>query len=283
MKKRFKNIPVIRAGRDHFSRNGILCVFLLIMIIFTFSLGLMPPDGNTSTYEYGMTDEEKIKETEESGDFGYILASRETTLLVKGEKKIKEIKDTADYSTRARLDVPMLIQFPELPTGCESVALTILFQDLGEDIEKELIAREYLIYSDTDLNEGFLGDPFSEVGAGIYSHGLTGTAWFYIHDNKRPYSAVDLGGESFETLLKVIDAGIPVAVWTTSGYVDFMGYDHGFYLEEHCVVMCGYDLDEDKVYLSDPQIGYSECSLKRFRKLYNQIGRYAMTVFNVEG
>ena len=67
------------------------------------------------------------------------------------------------------LDVEAIYQEPELPTGCESVALTMLLQYEGFELDKTTIAEEYLIYSENwNFDEGYVGDPASYEGAGCF-------------------------------------------------------------------------------------------------------------------
>ena len=199
----------------------------------------------------------------------------------KAALKIEDIKKKDKTRDSVKLDVPEIIQYPELPTGCESVSLTIALNSLGEKLEKTDIAEKYLIISD-DVNTGFVGNPFDYGGAGIYPEGLTETAWVYIKDKNADLGAASLLGDSFDTVLKVVDSGIPVVIWTTSYYGPVMDYEDDFYLNEHCVVLYGYDKDEGLVYLSDPETGYNTCDIDQFEGIYNETGKMAMAVFSLE-
>lgn len=57
-----------------------------------------------------------------------------------------------------RLEVPVLFQAPELPTGCESVALTMALNYHGFGLEKTTIANDYLIYDNGNFAEGYMGN-----------------------------------------------------------------------------------------------------------------------------
>ena len=71
-------------------------------------------------------------------------------------------------------DFPHILQLPELPTGCEITALTMMLRYYGYDIDKETMASQYLptvsidsAYYDEegngygpDLYHYFVGDPF---------------------------------------------------------------------------------------------------------------------------
>ena len=51
-------------------------------------------------------------------------------------------------------EIQPILQEPELPTGCESVALTMALEYLGFELEKTTIADQYLIRSATNFAEG---------------------------------------------------------------------------------------------------------------------------------
>ena len=67
-----------------------------------------------------------------------------------------------------------ILQNPELPTGCESVALTMVLKYLGFDLEKTTIADDYLVFADRNFAMGYIGNPHTEDGAGIFAPGLGG-------------------------------------------------------------------------------------------------------------
>ena len=46
------------------------------------------------------------------------------------------------------IDMENILQNPELPTGCESVALTMVLNYLGFDLDKTTIADDYLVFGD---------------------------------------------------------------------------------------------------------------------------------------
>ena len=74
------------------------------------------------------------------------------------------------------IEVDNIMQYPELPTGCETVALTILLNHLGFPADKVDIARNYLpkldfywengILYGADYKTTFAGDPESEYAYG---------------------------------------------------------------------------------------------------------------------
>lgn len=186
------------------------------------------------------------------------------------------------------LAVPNIMQNPELPTGCESVALTMLLHYWGYDtLEKCEIADNYLTYDSTNFVTSFVGDPHTENGAGIFAPGLTAAANRFLKDHGDSRIARDLTGTSFEGLLAYVSQGDPVVVWNTvdmqepgdvNAHYYYQGKTYNFYKEEHCMVLCGYDLTQGTVLVSDPQAGLVWRDLDEFSSIYKKMGSNAMTI-----
>ncbi|GAX04209.1 hypothetical protein IWT140_01847 [Secundilactobacillus pentosiphilus] len=123
-----------------------------------------------------------------------------------------------------KLDVPLIAQRPELPTGCEITAVTMLLQYTGAQVDKVQLARE-MPYDDSDCNQGFVGNPFTENGNSIYPPALIDLIAKYAGH------ATHLTGADLPTLKAQIDQNRPVVVW--------VGEFDGFHT--HALVMIGYD------------------------------------------
>lgn len=67
-------------------------------------------------------------------------------------------------------DAEVIGQNPELPTGCEITAVTMMLRYAGKDVNKIQLARE--MPRSNDGNKGFVGDPFSVTGWWISPLGL---------------------------------------------------------------------------------------------------------------
>ena len=89
-----------------------------------------------------------------------------------GELPVLEKTD----KTSEEIEMENILQNPELPTGCESVALTMVLKYLGFDLEKTTIADDYLVFADRNFAMGYIGNPHTEDGAGIFAPGLVKTA-----------------------------------------------------------------------------------------------------------
>ena len=95
--------------------------------------------------------------------------TEELDILTKEDaEKDFDLVSYEDLPRSVSLKVPEVRQLPELPTGCESVALTMALEYEGFMLYKTTIAREFLVYNqETDnMAIGYIGDPFSKDGAG---------------------------------------------------------------------------------------------------------------------
>lgn len=186
------------------------------------------------------------------------------------------------------LEVPLVLQEPELPTGCESVALTVLLMYEGYELEKTTVADEYLPYSaNGDFSEGYIGDPYTYEGAGCFPPSLVEAADLFLEEHHSAKRAVNLTGRSLEELFHYIADGIPVAVWGTQYMTDTWLYEEGFseggieyrwYENEHCIVLSGYDLEKGILMVNDSLVGVIERDLRGFEELYDMTGQLAVAI-----
>ncbi len=187
------------------------------------------------------------------------------------------------------LDVPELLQSPELPTGCESVALTMALQYEGIELAKTTIAREFLIYNrETDNTAlGYVGDPFSDSGAGCFAPVIAATATDFFEDQGLDYTAYDITDSTIDELLAYVAANTPVVLWTTMYMAEpeFTGEDgeyngrmYRWYRQEHCVVLSGYDLEGGTLQINDPLEGIVTRDKEEFERIYNLTGCNAVVL-----
>ena len=197
------------------------------------------------------------------------------------------------------LNVSNIMQYPELPTGCESVALTILLNHLGYKADKMTIARDYLPKLDfywyngvlygADFRTTFAGNPESEYAYGCYAQCITTTANNYLNDNGFGGKAYNITGSDFDSLLyDYIDKDIPVLIWITSSNLHETmltsvwttpdGERVQWKAYEHCVVLTGYDLDNQLIYVSDPLVGNTSYDYGRIKQRYIDMGQQAVYI-----
>ncbi len=228
---------------------------------------------------------------------GESVTPGETEMTEASETAETEAPSTEEPSTEAAdvlpsrvvLDVTPVLQNPELPTGCESVALTMALQFLGFDLEKTTIARDYLVRSSSNYGAGYVGNPFSDRGAGVFAPGLTLTANAFLEEQETDLVAHDVSGADFETLYTYIANGYPVVLWTTmyfgeptfsGGSCKYEGRTFRWYNNEHCVLLGGFDQERGLVTIFDPLQGMVAVKEKTVRSIYEKTGMNAVVICN---
>lgn len=189
----------------------------------------------------------------------------------------------------AEVDIDPIDQFPELPAGCEAVSLTMAINAYGYDLGKTDIVDNWLEYG-SSIVDSYVGDPHIFLnGAGIYPPGLVKTVWNFVEDTGARLYPIDTTEVAFEDLFLFIQAGYPVVLWST--YYDAYPIEEGgaevrdgivyqWYRNEHCVVLCGYDLDDGTVVLADPVRGIVTVSLERIENIYDEMGQFSMVMLD---
>ncbi len=180
-------------------------------------------------------------------------------------------------------------QNPELPTGCETAALTSVLNFKGYNVDKCTIADKYLDKGPlfkTDFNVAFVGDPRDPYSYGCYAPVIVKAANKFLTEKKSTLSARKLEGYRFEELFNFTDTGTPVLVWTSSDlvqgrYTDSWETSSGkkvtWYSNEHCVVLLG--TRGDNVYVGDPEYGTVKAYNKAlFKKRYQEMFSQAVVI-----
>ena len=240
-----------------------------------------------STAEAANADSEDASLTTDGAD----LVSNANWSVDTAETVLDSILSSDLTDTKVVLDVPEILQNPELPTGCESVALTIALNSLGCDLEKTEIADNYLEYGD-NLAYQYAGDPHTESGAGVFAGGIVNAAEKYIEEKDLDIAAINTSGTSLSDLCKVVAAGYPVVVWgtmymsdpmITSQSYEYDGYSYTWYQNEHCMVLAGFDLDSGTVVISDPLSGIVVRDASAFESYFNETGMYSVVLMDGNG
>lgn len=203
------------------------------------------------------------------------------------------------YDNKKLIDVKNILQNPELPTGCEVTSLTILLNHLGYPADKVTMARNYLpkldfywengIYYGADFRTTFAGNPESEYSYGCYAPCITITADNYFKDNGFSAIACEITGTDFDSLLSdYIDNDMPLLIWITSSnlhesaltsiWTTPEGEQVQWRAYEHCVVLTGYDMDNQLIYAADPLYGSISYDYSTIRQRYNEMGRQAVYI-----
>jgi len=94
-------------------------------------------------------------------------------------QRFKLIKAKRNKQETVKLQVPCYMQSPQLPTGCESVALTNALRYWGFKLEKTTIANKWLPYGGNGVYN-FIGNPHNSSGWIICAPGIANTARRYL-------------------------------------------------------------------------------------------------------
>ena len=86
--------------------------------------------------------------------------------------------------TFCELQVESILQYPELPTGCEVTCLTMALNYHGYDISKTDLVDEYLLYRTEYYQVGFGGSPYSENGSSMWPPAIVDMANIFLGDKK---------------------------------------------------------------------------------------------------
>ena len=214
------------------------------------------------------------------------LESNVKTLEQEYSKLLKEYENNNKFYIT---DFPLINQYPNYPTGCETVSLTMLLQYHGINVTPDDIINELpkgsVPYTKNGITYGanpeveFVGSPYNSSSYGIYEKPLAEVA------NKFKSGITIATGTNFDDILKIVSTGKPVLVWTsmylaspytsTSWIYEPTGERIYWKANEHAVVIIGYT--RDKVIIADPlggQIKYQ--SLSTFRERYNYFGKKAL-------
>lgn len=194
-------------------------------------------------------------------------------------------------------DFPLVLQNPELPTGCEITALTMALNFYGYPADKIDMAETYLPKAESgtyfgsdgreygnDLNQFFIGDPFTSTDG--YTCGIPAlitAADQYLKETGSNLKGKDISGASPEELYKIVAGGDPVVVLVTISMEDrreTQGWytENGEYVEwsrnDHGAVLMGYS--DHTVIIADPISGIVEYPRDQFESVYFSRGQHGM-------
>lgn len=188
-------------------------------------------------------------------------------------------------------------QLPELPTGCEITAITMVLNYYGLNPDKIQMAMEYLPTTDyytyydndklvgPDLDNYFVGDPTGR-GCICGTNAIITAANAFLEDIESGYTARDLSNRNVLDLYEYVFQDKPIAVWTTIEMADRYeteGWytESGKYVEwshnDHCSVLIGYS--EETVTIVDPLLGIVEYNREQFERVFASRGSKAVALF----
>jgi uncharacterized protein YvpB len=195
---------------------------------------------------------------------------------------------------KAFIDVSPMLQFPELPRGCEVTSLSMLLSSQGIEAGKIELSKRIKKDETPYRIEGgraFYGDPNVGFVGSMNDSSLRGYGVYHgpAFDLLREYlagRALDLTGCGFDSLLRLLSLEIPVWVITNTSFR--MLPDDSFTswstlrgeirvtYKEHSVLMTGYD--DNLIYFNCPLSGSSQADRRQFEDAWVQMGRQALSL-----
>ncbi len=196
------------------------------------------------------------------------------------------------YKNNVSINVPVILQSPELVNGTEVTSLAMLLSAGGVTVDKQELAK-LLAVDNTEKSEengvitygspyyGYVGDMYSDVESyGVYNQPVFKLLQSYIYDY-----AVDLTGCKFSLIERFLDKGYPVWVMTTENFdvlpeKDFVTYNTNYgkvtvTTKSQAVLVTGYD--SNFIYINDPKGNKSKVVRQKFEGSFEQMGSQAIS------
>ncbi|MEQ6356633.1 C39 family peptidase [Lysinibacillus sp. M3] len=197
------------------------------------------------------------------------------------------------------LDVPVVMQNPELPHGCEITSLTAVLNYYGLDVTKLEMADRYLPKQTIsnvngqrfgpNPNQAFAGNPRDKThGMYVFAAPIVKAAEAVIADKHADLRVSNKSGSTQDEILQLVREGVPVVTWVTldlsepkrdldKGWVyEGETVPHKAYMNLHAVVLTGHL--GDKVVVMDPLKGFVTYNVDQFFKSYKELGKQAVAV-----
>lgn len=157
---------------------------------------------------------------EEKTGAGTVKAAEIEESLEKEKLGEKETVKAAAARSKSykKLDVKCVLQNPELPTGCEITALTIVLNYLGYDVDKLTLADNFLDkgrVGETSPYKAFVGNPRDEDACGAFAPVIVNSAKRYLYSENSDMNVYNVTGADYSELVDYVDNGHPVLVWET--------------------------------------------------------------------
>ena len=227
------------------------------------------------------------------GTWYYLDAARGGVMLSNGWYWISSTDykfSSSGAMVGAWVDVPCYSQYPELPTGCESVALTNLLNYYGFGLGKTIIADYYLPKgSNGNFVTAFDGNPRRSSGGlmGCVAPAITIAGNNFLRAAGSGKQAKDVSFSSISSIKNRLTCGQPVEMWNTEWgswpggrYAArwYNGHSYGLWGGNHAVVLKGYDDEQGIVYLSDSINGNVTRNAQVFFGTWQQMDSQAVVI-----
>lgn len=195
------------------------------------------------------------------------------------------------------IDVPLVMQIPELPNGCEITSLTSVLNGMGYELTKEVMADEYLpkepFYRKdgklfgADPYKAYAGNPRDKIAWFSYAPPIIDAANKVFDEFGGDYTPVDISGSTREEIYAELDRGNPVVIWvtldlsppkiTSSWHFSDTGELFKAPVNLHCVVLNGYAAG-NRVHVMNPLEGQVTYDADEFFASYDALGTHALVI-----
>ncbi|EHN60105.1 hypothetical protein HMPREF0557_02704 [Listeria innocua ATCC 33091] len=142
------------------------------------------------------------------------------------------------------MNVPLIVQRPQLPTGCEITNIAMMLRYAGKNVDKVKLAKEMKRHK-SNPNYGFVGNPFSKSGWTIYPPALVNQVKKYTG------TAKNMTGTNLAGIKNQLNKKRPVVAWVSNF--------HGFSV--HAITITGYD--KNNFYYNDSWSGQKNARISQ--------------------
>lgn len=249
----------------------------------------------------------EIKQTELNP---YYQSSEDDSITIEINQEIHDVfieNKMYDYIKRVQLteegdividevyiDVPTVMQNPELPNGCEITSLTAVLNYKGYNVDKLEMADVYLPKEAFYTKDGklfganpyvaYAGNPREKSGFFSYAPPIIKAANSYLDVVQGEEEPIDISNSTREEIFEYLDQGVPIVIWVTldlskpklnySWYLSDTGEKKDMPVNLHCVVLNGYS--GENVYVMNPLKGQVEHNADAFFQSYVELGSHAL-------
>jgi len=234
-------------------------------------------------------------------DNHHVIVSNHVPVIEEPDPVMEDVNIVSTQETKqseqiVQIPVPIVMQNPELPNGCEITSLTCVVNFHGFQISKTEMADQYLpmvpfVRKDGKLfganpYKAYAGNPREKTGFFSYAPPIVEAGNKYFTDKGSKLRAKDISGSSREQIISYLDKGIPVIIWVTldlsAPNIRFSWYFHdsGEYFKApvnlHCVVLNGYS--GNNVHVMNPLQGQITYPADAFFQSYAALGMHALII-----
>ena len=176
-----------------------------------------------------------------AGDGNYIDIVSGPVSILSGAQT--EGRKTTTYNDNGQIvavynDAEVISQLPELPTGCEITAVTMMLRYAGYDVNKVQLAN--IMPRSNNGDYGFVGNPFSPSGWWIFPTGIAPVVDRFVGHHEI------MTGASMQRIQDKLKQGHLVVAWVANvnGFVN------------HALALTGYDAS--RLFYNNPWTGRKE-------------------------